>query len=407
MSKPKNRAEELMDELLKGKTTEEIIGEEGLLTQLTKSLMERALQGEMTHHLGYSKHDPVGNNTGNSRNGKSRKTVKGDFGEIKIEVPRDRNADFEPKIIPKNQTRFPGFDEQILSMYARGMTTRDIAGHLKQIYKVDVSADLISEVTDSVMQEVQEWQNRLLDPIYPILFLDAIRLPIRDNGHVIKKAIYLAIGVKMTGTKEILGIWVEQNEGARFWLQIITEIKNRGVNDILIAVVDGLKGLPEAIESVYPDTRVQLCIVHQIRNSTKYVSFKDRREVSADLKTIYAAVNESAAGQALEAFASKWDTKYPMISKSWRHNWIHLTMFLAFPAEIRKAIYTTNAIESINNGLKKVTKNRAAFPNDGSAVKLLYLALQNLSKKWTMPIRNWGPALHQFAIAFEGRVQLN
>lgn len=407
MSRPKNRAEELIDELIKGKTPEEIAGQDGLLTQLTKSMMERALQGEMTHHLGYEKHEPAGKKTGNSRNGTSKKTLKGEFGKIEINVPRDRNASFEPQIIEKNQTRFTGFDDRILSMYARGMTTRDIAEHLKEIYKVDVSHDLISEVTDSVLKDVQEWQNRPLDPLYPIVFLDAIRLPIRDNGHVSKKALYLAIGVNMAGIKEVLGIWVEQTEGAKFWLQIMTELKNRGVQDILIAVVDGLKGLPEAIESVYPDTKTQLCIFHQIRNSTRYVSFKDRKEVSADLKPVYSAVNESEAEKALDAFAEKWDSKYPMISKSWRSNWIHLVMFLGFPPDIRKAIYTTNAIESMNNGLKKVTKNRASFPNDMAAIKLIYLALQNLSKKWTMPIRNWGPALHQFAIIFEGRVPLS
>lgn len=407
MSKPKNKAEELIDELIKGKSPEEIAGKDGLLAQLTKSMMERALQGEMTHHLGYEKHSPAGKKTGNSRNGRSKKTVKGDFGEIEIDVPRDRNASFEPQIIEKNQTRFTGFDDKILSMYARGMTTRDIAEHLKEIYKVDVSHDLISEVTDSVLKDVQEWQNRPLDPLYPIVFLDAIRLPIRDNGHVSKKALYLAIGVNIAGIKEVLGIWVEQTEGAKFWLQIMTEIKNRGVNDILIAVVDGLKGLPEAIESVYPSTNVQLCIFHQIRNSTKYVSFKDRKEVSADLKPIYSAVNEKEAEIALEAFTKKWDLKYPMISKSWKSNWNHLVFFLEFPPDIRKAIYTTNAIESMNNGLKKVTKNRASFPNDMAAVKLIYLALQNLSRKWTMPIKNWGPALHQFAIIFEGRVPIN
>lgn len=399
--------EELIDELIMGKTPEEINGEEGLLAQLTKSLMERALQGEMTYHLGYAKHDPVGNKSGNSRNGTSKKTVKGNFGEITIEVPRDRNGEFEPKIIEKNQIRFTGFDDKILSMYARGMTTRDISEHIKDIYKVDVSHDLISEVTNSIIKDVQEWQNRPLDTIYPIVFLDAIRLPIRDGGHVIKKALYLAIGVNMAGIKEVLGIWIEQNEGAKFWLQIMTEIKNRGVNDILIAVVDGLKGLPDAIEAVYPNTQVQLCIVHQIRNSTKYVSYKDRKAISSDLKSIYTAVNETSAKEALETFAAKWDKMYPMISKSWRQNWNHLTMFLAFPEDIRKAIYTTNAIESINNGLKKVTKTRASFPNDMAAVKLVYLALQNLVKKWTMPIKNWGPALHQFAIVFEGRVQLN
>lgn len=406
MSKPRNRAEELLDELIKDKTVEEITGKDGLLKQLTKAIIERAMQAEMTDHIGYKKHDPSGKNTGNSRNGTSKKTLGTDSGNIEINIPRDRNGDFEPKIIEKHQTRFTGFDDKILSMYARGMTTRDIAGHLKDIYNVDVSADLISKVTDEVLDEVKEWQNRKLDPVYPVIYLDAIRVPVRDNGHVIRKAVYMAIGIKMSGIKEILGLWIEQTEGAKFWLQIMTELKNRNVNDILIAVVDGLTGLPEAIHAVYPETRIQLCIVHQIRNSGKYVSYKDRKSVSADLKPIYTAVNESEALTALESFAAKWDAKYPMISRSWRNNWNHLTMFLAYPPEIRKAIYTTNAIESINNGLKKAVRNRASFPNDEAALKLLYLALQNLSKKWTMPIVNWGSALHQFAIIFEHRVPM-
>jgi len=406
MSKPQNRAEELLDELLKNKSVEEITGKDGLLKQLTKALVERAMQAEMTQHIGYEKNDPSGKNTGNSRNGTSKKTLATDSGDIEINIPRDRNGDFEPRIIEKHQTRFTGFDDKILSMYARGMTTRDIAEHLKDIYNVDVSAELISQVTNEVLDEVKAWQNRSLDPVYPIVYLDAIRVPIRDNGHVVQKAVYMAVGIKMSGIKEVLGLWIEQTEGAKFWLQIMTELKNRNVNDILIVVVDGLTGLPEAINAVYPETRIQLCIVHQIRNAGKYVSYKDRKIVCADLKPIYTAVNESEALAALDNFAKKWDAKYPMISRSWRNNWNHLTMFLAYPPDIRKAIYTTNAIESINNGLKKALRNRASLPNDDAAFKLLYLALQNLSKKWTMPIVNWGCALHQFAIIFENRVPM-
>lgn len=407
MSKPRTKREELLDDLIKGKSADEIVGENGLLKDLIKGLMERALQGEMTQHLGYEKHDPTGNNSGNSRNGKTKKAIRSDHGSIEIETPRDRNGTFEPEIIKKNQTRFTGFDDKILSMYARGMTTRDISAHLKEIYGVDVSADLISSVTDAVMEDIVEWQNRPIDPIYPIIFLDAIRVPIRDGGHVIKKAIYLAIGVRIDGNKEILGLWVEQTEGAKFWLQVITELKNRGLKDVMIAVVDGLKGLPEAIESVYPNASVQLCIVHQIRTSTRHVTFKDRRAVSADLKQIYSAATEAAASKALDEFKEKWDDRYPMISKSWKANWEHLTVFLAYPEEIRKAIYTTNAIESLNNGIRKVTRSRASFPNDEAAIKLVYLALQNLSKRWTMPIRNWKMALHQLAIIFEGRIELD
>lgn len=405
---PKSRADELLDELIKEcGSPEEIIGENGLLKQLTKSLVERAMHGEMTHHLGYEKDSPDGNNSGNSRNGTSKKNIKGDFGEIAIDVPRDRNATFKPTIIKKNQTRFHGFDDKIISMYARGMTTREITAHLEEIYGVEVSADLISTVTDSVSDEVIEWQNRPLDPLYPILFLDAISVKVRDAGHVKNVAVYLAIGVNMDGMKEVLGIWVQQTEGAKFWLQVITEIKNRGVDDILIACVDGLKGFPDAINSVFPKAEIQLCIVHLVRNSLRYVSWKEKRELAADLKEVYRAANDEQALQHLEDFARKWDDKYPMISKSWRNNWENVIPFLAYPQDIRKAIYTTNAIESLNMSLRKITKNRSSFPNEQAATKLLYLALRNISKKWTMPIKEWGLAMNQFAILFEGRVPID
>jgi putative transposase len=404
MSKPKNKLEEAIDEAIKGLKPGDITGEGGFMAQVTKAIMERALQGEMTHHLGYEKHDPAGRNKKNSRNGASKKTVKGEFGTVDISIPRDREGTFEPKIIEKNQTRFAGFDDRIISMYARGMTTRDIAEHLKEMYKVDVSHELISSVTDAVLEEVREWQNRTLDPQYPIVYLDAIRLPVRENGHVIRKAFYLAIGVKISGHKEVLGIWVENNEGAKFWYQIMTELKNRGVGEIFIAVVDGLKGLPEAINAVYPQTYVQQCIVHQIRTSVKFVSYKDRKEITKDLKPVYTAVNDEAAMKALDQFGAKWDDRYPMITKSWKANWNHLTFFLRFPPDIRRAIYTTNTIESMNYGLKKATKNRASFSNDDAAIKLLYLAILNLTKKWTMPIPNWGPAMHQFAILFDKNI---
>lgn len=406
-SKQKTRAHELLDEMISEcNTPEEIIGENGLLKQLTKALIERAMRGELTHHLGYEKHDSAGINSGNSRNGHSEKTIKGDFGEMIIEVPRDRNGTYEPKIIKKGQTRFNGFDDKIISMYARGMTTREITAHLHEIYGVEVSADLISTVTDSVIEEVREWQNRPLDPIYPILFLDAIYIKIRDGGHVKNMAAYLAIGVTMEGFKDVLGIWLKETEGAKFWLNIITELKNRGVNDVLIACVDGLKGFPEAINAVFPDTEVQLCIVHLLRNSLRFVSWKERKIVAQDLKNIYRAANEDQALQALEDFAKKWDDRYPTISKSWRENWTLITPFLAYPGDIRKAIYTTNAIESMNMSLRKVTKNRGSFPNTDAATKLLYLALRNISKKWTKPIREWGRAINQFAIIFDGRVPI-
>ena len=395
---------ELIDNLLKGyKKPEDIIGENGLLKQLTKAVLERAMQVEMTEHLGYEKHDPAGSRPGNSRNGKTSKTIKGDFGRLPIEVPRDRNSSFEPQIIAKGQTRFTGFDDKILSMYARGMTVREIQSHLEEIYQVEVSPTLISNVTDAVIEEVKLWQNRPLEEVYPIVYLDALQLKIRDGGHIRNKAVYLAIGVNLEGMKEVLGMWIAQTEGAKFWLQIVTELKNRGVKDIFIACVDGLKGFPEAIEAVFPKAQVQLCIVHLIRHSLNYVGWKQRKEVAMSLKKIYQAPTEQEAERQLEGFAQKWDTKYPMISQSWRRNWARVIPFFAHPPEVRKVIYTTNTIESLNMTLRKVTKNRASFPNDEAALKLLYMALVNISKKWTLAIPNWRAALNQFAIVYEGR----
>lgn len=396
---------ELIDNLLKDyKKPEDIIGEEGLLKQLTKAILERAMQAEMSEHLGYEKHDPAGHHTGNSRNGKSSKTLKGEFGRLPIDVPRDRNSSFDPKIIPKGQTHFTGFDQKIISMYARGMTTREIQSHLEEMYQVEVSPSLISAVTDAVIDEVKAWQNRQLDPMYTIVYLDALQVKVRDGAHVQNKAVYLGIGINMSGIKEVMGMWIAQTEGAKFWLQIVTELKNRGVQDVLIACVDGLKGLPEAIETVFPQTQVQLCIVHLVRHSLKYVGWKERKEVAADLKKIYQAATEQEAEMELEAFAEKWDGKFPTISQTWRRNWTRVIPFFAHPPEVRKVIYTTNAIESLNMSLRKVTKNRGSFPNDEAALKLLYLALANISKKWTMPIRDWKGALNQFAIVYEGRM---
>jgi len=398
---------ELIDELLAGyKDPEEITGSSGLLKQLTKSIIERALESELTHELGYEKHSRSHRDSGNSRNGNSSKTLKTDHGDMEISIPRDRNSAFEPQIVKKGQRRFTGFDDKILSMYARGMTTRDIQGHLEEIYGVEVSADLISTVTNDIIVEMKEWQTRPLDDLYPIVFFDAIRMKIRDDGRVQNKACYLAIGVDLDGQKDVLGIWIEKNEGAKFWLSVFTELKNRGLNDVLIACVDGLKGLPEAIESVFPDTEVQLCIVHMVRNSLKFVSYKDRKKIASGLKEIYRSATVDQAEDALSDFASRWDDRYPMISKSWRNNWDHIIPFFAFPEDIRKAIYTTNAIESLNNSLRKVTKTRNSFPSDEAAIKLLYMALKNIMKKWTMPIRDWSLAIHQFSIHFEGRIQI-
>ncbi len=396
---------ELLDELLKDyKSPDDMFGNDGLLQQLTKAVLERALQGEMTHHLGYEKHDASGKNTGNSRNGKSQKTIKGKRGQLQIDVPRDRASEFEPQLIKKGQTRFDGFDDKIISMYARGMTCREIKAHLEEIYGVEVSPDMISTVTDAVIDEVRAWQSRPLDPVYPILYLDALQVKVKDQGRVSNKAIYLAIGVNMSGIKEVLGMWASESEGAKFWLSIITELRNRGVKDVFIACVDGLKGFPEAIETVFPKTQVQVCLVHLMRFSLAYVSYKDRKMVAADLKLIYRAATVEEADNKLSEFAEKWDARYPSISKSWRTNWARVVPMFGFPDEIRRAVYTTNAIESLNMSLRKVIKTRASFPNDEAAFKLLYLALRNIAKKWTMPIPNWSQAMQAFSIIFEGRV---
>jgi len=396
---------ELIDKLLKDyKKPEDLVGENGLLKELTKRLLERAMSAEMTEHVGYEKHDATGDNTGNSRNGTSAKTIKGTFGTMPIEVPRDRNGTFEPQIIEKHQTRFTGFDDNIISLYARGLSTREIQQNLEEIYHVEVSAGLISNVTNEVIEEVKTWQNRQLDEVYPIVYMDAIQFKVRDSGHVKNKAVYLAIGMTMDGLKEVLGLWIAQTEGAKFWLQVVTELKNRGVKDILIACVDGLKGFPEAIESVFPQTVVQLCIVHLVRHSLNYVNWKERKEVARDLKTIYTSATDVEAEQRLAEFRMKWDAKYPMIAKSWHSNWARVIPFFAHPEEIRRVIYTTNAIESLNMSLRKVTKARGSFPNDDAVFKLLYLALRNIAKKWTKPVHDWKGALNRFAIIYENRL---
>jgi putative transposase len=403
--RPMATTDELLDILMKDyKKPEDLIGENGLLKQLTKRLLERAMQTELTEHLGYEKHAPTGKNSGNSRNGGYKKTISGDFGNLDITTPRDRNSTFEPVILPKGETRFTGFDDKIISMYARGMTTRDIQGHLQEIYGIDVSPTLISQVTDAISEEVLLWQNRPLDEVYPIVYLDAVRIKVRHDSRVINKAVYIAIGINMDGIKEVLGMWTSENEGAKFWLQVVTELKNRGVKEIFIACVDGLKGFPEAIEAVYPNTQIQLCIVHMVRHSLNYVSWKQRKEVAADLKTIYHAPTAEMAEKNLDAFAAKWDASHPTIAKSWRNNWERIIPLFSYPQEIRKAIYTTNAIESLNMSLRKVTKNRGHFPSDEAMFKLLYLALKNIAKKWTMPVRDWKSALNQFSIIFHGRM---
>jgi putative transposase len=373
---------EVLDSLLAGyRKPEDLIGEDGLLKQLTKALVERALVAEMAVHLGHAKNEPVTNPTGNSRNGSSAKTLQGDFGKLPIAIPRDRQGSFEPQLIPKHQTRWTGFDDKILSLYARGLSVREIQGHLEEMYGVEVSPALISSVTDAVHDEVKAWQSRPLDALYPILYLDCIHVKVRDGGAVKTKAVYAALGVSLDGDKELLGLWIAEHEGAKFWLQVVTELKNRGVKDIFIACMDGLKGFPEAVEAVFPHAIVQLCIVHQVRHSLSFVSYKQRKAVAADLRAIYTAATAEEAELRLCEFEAKWDGQYAPIGQSWRRNWARLTPFFDYPAEIRKVIYTTNAIESLNMGLRKISKTRGSFPSDDAVLKLFYLALKNISRR--------------------------
>ncbi|EHD1695035.1 IS256 family transposase [Vibrio vulnificus] len=369
---------------------------------LTKVTVETALNVELDEHLGYEKHAPKPST--NSRNGYSSKTIITDDGELPIDVPRDREASFEPQLVRKHQTRFQSMDDKILSLYAKGMTTREIVATFKEMYDADVSPTLISKVTDAVLEQVIEWQSRPLDAVYPIVYLDCIVVKVRQDKQVINKSVYLALGVNMDGQKELLGMWLSENEGAKFWLSVLTELQNRGVKDILIACVDGLKGFPDAINAVYPQTQIQLCIVHMVRNSVRYVPWKDYKAVTADLKRIYQSTTEEDALMALEEFSDKWNAKYPQISRSWTSNWENLNTLFNYPEDIRKAIYTTNAIESLNSVIRKALKKRKLFPTDESARKVIFLAIQDASKKWTMPIRNWRQALNRFMIMFEDRL---
>jgi len=369
---------------------------------LKKVTVEAALNAELDDHLGYDKHQHRKGH--NSRNGYSDKTLHTDDGTLDIEVPRDRDSSFEPQLVKKQQTRFSGMDEKILFLYAKGMSTREITATFQELYGVEVSASLISKVTNAVMEEVIQWQSRPLDAVYPIVYLDCIVVKIRQDKQVINKAIYLALGVNVEGHKELLGMWLSENEGAKFWLGILTELQNRGLKDILIACVDGLKGFPDAIQAVYPQTRIQLCIVHMVRYSMKFIPWKDDKSVTADLKRVYQSATEEEALQELDRLEAKWEEKYPQISRSWRQNWHNLNTLFAYPEGIRKAIYTTNAIESLNSVIRKATKKRKLFPHDDAAKKVVYLAIQEASKKWTMPIHNWRLALNHFMIEFEDRL---
>jgi putative transposase len=394
---------ELLDELLAGyEKPEDLTGPNGLLKQLTGALVERALGAELTEHLGYEPGESAG--AGNSRNGTSPKTLVSEQGEIPIEVPRDRNGSFEPQLVKKHQRRFDGFDDKILSMYARGMTVRDIQEHLSELYGTEISPSLISAVTDAVVDEITKWQSRALEAIWPVIYLDAIILKIREQGVVQNRHVYLALGISLEGKKEVLGMWLEANEGAKFWLKVITELKNRGIEDTFIVCCDGLKGFPQAIEAVFPRTIVQTCIVHLIRSSTRFVAYVNRKKLCKDLRRVYSADTEDAALAALAAFEKEWGDRYPMVAGAWRSNWERVRPFFAFPHEVRRLIYTTNAIESLNYTLRKVTRARGHFPNDEAAVKLLYLAIRNIEKKWTRQPQYWNRALNQFAIMFEGRL---
>lgn len=394
------KLKDLAAEFAKGIKTEDDLNQFTRL--LTKLTVETALNAELTEHLGHEKN--ARKNGSNTRNGYSSKTVLSDDGEIEITTPRDRDGTFEPQLIKKNQTRITQMDSQILSLYAKGMTTREIVATFKEMYDADVSPTLISKVTDAVREQVAEWQNRPLDTIYPIVYMDCIVVKVRHNGSVINKAVFLALGINLDGHKELLGMWMAENEGAKFWLNVLTELKNRGLQDILIACVDGLKGFPDAINSVYPQTHIQLCIIHMLRNSLKYVSWKDYKAVTQDLKAVYQSPTEEAALMALDQFAQTWDDKYPQISKSWRTHWENLNTFFAYPAEIRKAIYTTNAIESLNSVIRQAIKKRKVFPTDDSVRKVIYLAIDAASKKWNMPIRDWRLAMSRFIIEFGDRL---
>ncbi len=394
----------LLDKLLEGKTPDQILGESGLIKQMTKRMVERALAAELTAHLGYDPHEKAESVRDNSRNGSGAKTVLTDTGSLPIEVPRDRSGTFEPQLVKKRQRRLEGFDDKVVSLYARGLTTREIQGHLLELYGTEVSPTLISAVTESVIDDLKAWQARPLEAVYPIVYLDALFVKSRQDGPVTARAVYLALAINLQGEKELLGLWIAKTEGAKFWLNVLTELKNRGMRDCFVACVDGLSGFREAIEAVFPQTAVQLCIVHKIRQSLKYVPWKERKVVAAGLKAIYGATTVTEAEAALAQFAETWDGKYPAISKSWRTDWAELTTFFDYPPDIRKVIYTTNAIESLNHQLRKIIKNRGAFPDDEAVLKLLHLAIHNAAKRWTMPVHDWPAARNQFMIRFGERM---
>ena len=399
--------EQMEKDLTKVKTLDDMLGKDGLIKNLIKALTEQILEEELNAHLGYEKYDAKGRGSGNSRNGNSKKQLKSDFGNIEIDIPRDRNGEFEPLLIQKYQKEFGELDSKIISMYAKGMSTRDIQAHLEDIYGLSVSPAFISRITDRVMERVNEWQSRPLEEVYVIVYFDAIHYKVREEHKVKTKAAYSCLGIDASGHRDLLGIWIDESEGANFWLSVISELKNRGVKDILIASVDGLKGFPEAIQSVFPQTQVQLCVIHQIRNSLRYVAHKHKKEFMKDLKRVYQATTKDIAEQELGHLRETWYERYPMVIKSWENKWDNLSIYFAYTPEIRKLIYTTNSVEALHRQFRKVTKSKTIFPNDKALEKMLFLAYFDLSKKWTTAIRDWTKIISQLAIAFEGRLNLN
>lgn len=398
----------IQEELKKCKSIEDLIGPQGLFKKILKDFVETTLDEEMNLHLGYEKNEVIGRNSGNSRNGKSRKTLQSEnYGTIEITTPRDRNGEFEPQIVKKRQRKLGKLEDQIISMYGRGMTTREIQAHVEEIYGTEISPTHVSHITDRIIDLVSEWQARPLEKVYPIVFFDAIHYKVRENSKVITKAAYTCLAIDLDGKKDVLGIWIGESEGAAYWQNILNELRNRGVEDIFISCIDGLKGFPQAIQSVFPQAEVQLCVIHQIRNSMRYVSWKDYKVIFKDLRQVYQATTQEKAEFELDAFAEKWGDKYPLVIKSWRTNWSHLSTYFRYSPEVRRIIYTTNAVEQLHRQFRKVTKNRSIFPTDASLRKLLYLSIRNIAKKWTLAVRHWRFVISQFSIMFEGRLKIN
>lgn len=396
---------DLDKELSKCETMDDLCGKNGLLQRLLGGMVEQLLEKEMEEHIGYSKYSPEGHHTGNSRNGKLSKSVQSSYGPLDLEVPRDRNGDFEPKIVKKRQRNITSFDQKILSMYAKGMSTRDIQAHVQEIYGAEISPTAVSHITEKALEVAREWQSRPLEKIYAITYFDAIHYKVREDGKVVTKAVYTCLGIDLEGRKDVLGLWIGENEGAKFWLRVFTELKNRGVDDVFIACVDGLKGMPEAINAVFPETEIQLCVIHLIRNSFKYIPHKHSKEFVSDLKNIYRAETEILAEENLLVLQEKWAARYPLAVNPWADNWNNIRTFFKYPEEIRRIIYTTNAVESLHRQFRKTTKSRSVFPTDDSLFKLLFLTVSGLSEKWTKPIKGWITAVSQFSILFGDRMK--